>query len=242
METLLKHADKNVKIDYARKYIFGIDFDDKSVKIARALMLIAGDGKSHVLNLNSLNPKEWEGNENEKVRARAELQPLLRQFEDYDQNKENQEIFKYFDFDILLTNPPFAGEIMETSLLRKYELAKSNKGKLRNKMERHILFIERSLDLIRPGGRMAIVLPQGVFNNTNMLYIRDYLMDKAKILAVVGLDVNTFKPHTGTKTSILFLQKWREDEEIPKDYPIFMAVSERGGKDNSGEYIYKKGG
>ncbi len=236
----LKHADKSAKIDYARKYLYGIDFDDKSVKIARALMLIAGDGKSHVLNLNSLNPKEWEGNENEKVRARAELQPLLRRFEDYGQDKENQENFKYFNFDVLLTNPPFAGEIIETSLLRRYELAKNDKNKLRHKMERHILFIERSLDLIKPGGRMAIVLPQGVLNNTNMLYVRNYLLDKARILAVVGLHVNTFKPHTGTKTSVLFLQKWKEDEEIPDDYSIFMAISEKGGKDNSGEYIYKK--
>jgi len=55
---------------------------------------------------------------------------------------------------------------------------------------------------------------------------------------VVGLHVNTFKPHTGTKTSVLFLQKW-EDEPL-KDYPIFMAVSKKAGKDNSGEYVYKK--
>ena len=65
-------------------------------------------------------------------------------------------------------------------------------------------------------------------------------MGKARILAVVGLHGNTFKPHTGTKTSVLFLQKWAEDEKLPKDYPIFMAVSKRGGKDNSGDYVYKK--
>lgn len=236
----LKHADRNIKIDYARKYLYGIDFDEKSVKIARALMLIAGDGKSHVLNLNSLNPKEWKGDENEKTRARSELQPLLHQFEDYDQNKDNQENYNNFDFDLLLTNPPFAGEIVETSLLREYALAKNDKGKLRNKMERHILFIERSLDLIKPGGRMAIVLPQGVLNNTNMEYVRNFLLEKAKILAVVGLHVNTFKPHAGVKTSLLFLKKWEEKEKIPKDYPIFMAVSKKGGKDNSGDYVYKK--
>ncbi len=58
---------------------------------------------------------------------------------------------------------------------------------------------------------------------------------------------NTFKPHTGTKTSILFLQKWNEDPKIIgtlcphlEDYPIFFATSEYGGKDNSGEYIYLK--
>jgi len=66
------------------------------------------------------------------------------------------------------------------------------------------------------------------------------MMNKARILAVVGLQVNTFKPHTGTKTSVLFLQKWAEDEKTPKDYPIFMATSKNSGKDNSGEYVYKK--
>lgn len=59
-------------------------------------------------------------------------------------------------------------------------------------------------------------------------------------MAVVGLHVNTFKPHTATKTSVLFLQKWGNNEKPLEDYPIFMAVSKKPGKDNSGEYIYKK--
>ena len=236
----LKQSDKEEKTEYARKYIYGIDFDDKPVKIARAMMLIAGDGKSHILKLNSLNPKEWQGDESEKLRSRAELQERLSQFDDYDKNSYNKNNFKYFDFDVLLSNPPFAGEIKESLLLRDYDLAKNDKGKLRNKMERHILFIERSLDLIKPDGRLAIVLPQGVLNNTNMEYVRDFLLDRARILAVVGLDGNTFKPHAGVKTSILFLQKWKENQEIPKDYDIFMAVSKKSGKDNSGDYLYKK--
>jgi len=94
--------------------------------------------------------------------------------------------------------------------------------------------------MLKPGGRMAIVLPQGVFNNTNMQYIRQWLFEKARILAVVGLQVNTFKPHTGTKTSVLFLQKWNEDEKPLDDYPIFMSVSQKSGKDNSGDLIFKK--
>jgi len=235
-----KTADKQVKTDYAKRYIYGIDFDDKPVKIARAMMLIAGDGRSHIFKLNSLNPKEWQDNESDKEKARAELRERLYKFSDYDKNQDNQENFRHFAFDILLTNPPFAGEIHETALLKEYYLAKNDKGKLRNKMERHILFIERALNLIKPGGRLAIVLPQGVLNNTNMEYVRDYLLEKCRILAVVGLHGNTFKPHTGTKTSVLFLYKWQEKEKPLKDYPIFMAVSQKSGKDNSGEYVYKK--
>lgn len=234
---LLSHE---TKIEYARSRLYGIDFDDKPVKISRALMLIAGDGRSHIFKLNSLSPKEWQGDEIEKERARAELRQRLHRFNDYDKNRDNEENFRFFDFDILLTNPPFAGEIIDRTTLINYELAKNDKDKLRNKMERHILFIERALNMIKQGGRLAIVLPQGVLNNTNMEYIRNWLFDKVRILAVVGLHVNTFKPHTGTKTSVLFLQKWADGEEIPKDYPIFMAVSKKSGKDNSGNYVYKK--
>ena len=117
-------------------------------------------------------------------------------------------------------------------------------GKARSAVDRDVLFIERNLDFLKPGGRMAIVLPQGRFNNTSEKYIRDFIFERARLLAVVGLHPNTFKPHTGTKTSILFLQKWNEDPtqgpicSKTDDYPIFMAVSEKGGKDNLGNDIY----
>lgn len=221
--------------EYASKYIFGIDFDDNMRRISQALMLIAGDGKHHIFKRNSLDARDWQGFQAEE--ARVELKRLLTTSDKVDET-ENQKTFRHLNFDLLLTNPPFAGENRnDPGLLRQYELAKKD-GKLRGNVERHILFIERSLDAVKPGGRIAIVLPQGVLNNTNMGYIREWLFDKARILAVVGLHVNTFKPHTGTKTSVLFLQKW-EGEPL-SDYPIFMAVSKKSGKDNSGDYVYKK--
>ena len=238
----LSNASRETKINFAGTHVYGIDFAETSVKISRALMLIAGDGKSHIFKLNSLSPKEWQGDEKEKLRARADLGDRLLKFNDYSKDSENEKNFRHFNFDILLTNPPFAGEIIDRTTLNDYDLAKNDKGKLRNKMERHILFVERALSLIKPGGRLAIVLPQGVLNNTNMQYIRKWLFDKARILAVVGLHVNTFKPHTGTKTSVLFLQKWQDKEEPLKENPIFMAVSKKSGKDNSGDYVYKKDG
>lgn len=93
---------------------------------------------------------------------------------------------------------------------------------------------------------MAIVLPQGRFNNVTDARLRSFVAEHARILAVVGLHGNTFKPHTGTKTSVLFLQKWNDDERqgasCPQTdkYPIFFATSEHGGKDNSGDYIFLK--
>ena len=226
--------------EYAKENIWGIDFADEISKTSRALMLVAGDGRSHLFKLNSLDSREWQGEEAQLLDARSKLQTKLLDLGNSADNAENKKTFHYLNFDVLLTNPPFAGEIKDHGLLRQYFFGKK-KGKLVNKIERHILFIERTLDMIRPGGRMAIVLPQGVLNNTQMEYVREYLFDKARILAVVGLHGNTFKPHTGTKTSILFLQKWgNEVGESQVDYPIFMAVSKKGGKDNSGDYIYKK--
>jgi type I restriction enzyme M protein len=224
--------------DYAVKYLFGLDFDDNMRRISQALMLIAGDGRHHIFKRDSLDARDWQRPESED--ARVALKPLLARLGNAVDDRENQKTYRHLGFDILLTNPPFAGENPEAGLLRQYELARKDGGKLRNNVERHILFIERALDMIRPGGRLAIVLPQGVLNNTQMEYIREFLFGKARVLAVVGLHGNTFKPHTGTKTSVLFLQKWSEGEKPPKDYPIFMAVSKRGGKDTSGDYIYKK--
>jgi type I restriction enzyme M protein len=188
---------------------------------------------------NSLDGEIW--SEETKTRFR----PFIRTFKDSEENRRNQEKMTDFNFDVLLTNPPFAGEIKGV-LLNKYDLGfKWDKdfqktSKHQNKVSRDILFIERNLNFLKPGGKMAIVLPQGVLNNTQMEYVRRFVMKKARLLAVVGLHGNTFKPHTGTKTSVLFLQKWGEDEKIPEDYPIFMTVSEKGGKDASGEYVYRK--
>ena len=192
--------------DFAQNRAFGIDFAKKAVKISKAINLIAGDGKAHVYKANSLAPFTWDDE------TKGGLRERLLQFDDSAKNRENEKNFIYFDFDILMTNPPFAGTVKEREILRLYKLAEKG-GKFVNKIGRHILFLERSLQFIRPGGRMAIVLPQGILNNTNAEYIRRFIMEEARILAVVGLHENTFKPHTGTKTSVLFLQKYTDEEK-----------------------------
>ena len=225
--------------------IFGIDFDEKVVRVARTLNLIAGDGNTNVLHLNTLDYDRWEAT----TSSREWLSVYGSGMERLEDLQAKKDSYKEFNFDILMANPPFAGDIKEQTILSKYDLAfkDENKNKMKSKVGRDILFIERNLDFVRPGGRLAIVLPQGRFNNTSDKDIREYIAKKARILAVVGLDVNTFKPHTGTKTSVIFLQKWNDDDSdkryyCPKveDYPIFFAVSEKSGKDNSGEYVYAK--
>uniref|UniRef100_A0A7V3KP91 SAM-dependent methyltransferase n=1 Tax=candidate division WOR-3 bacterium TaxID=2052148 RepID=A0A7V3KP91_UNCW3 len=193
--------------NFAQNNIYGIDFAKKAVKIAKAINLIVGDGKSHIYKDNSLAPHTWGDDTKSGLRSR-----LLRFSNDPEKDRKNQDEFLFFDFDVLMTNPPFAGTVKERDLLRLYKLAEKN-GRFVNKIGRHILFLERSLQFIRPGGRMAIVLPQGLFNNRSTEGIRRFVIDEARILAVVGLHVNTFKPHTGTKTSVLFLRKYTNEEK-----------------------------
>lgn len=189
----LLHAADFVKNKKAVSRIFGVDFDKRMVKIAKALMLIAGFENARIYEHNSLTNIE-ELNDN--------------------------------SFDVVFANPPFGGEIKDEEILKNYELAKN---------DRHILFIERIVRFLRPGGRAAVVVPQGILNNTNLSCVREWLFTKARILGVIGLDANIFKPHTNVKTSLLFLQKWQGKQL--SDYPVFMAVSQKSGKDKSGKLI-----
>lgn len=234
--------------EYVKENIFGIDFDEKAVRVARTLNLIAGDGHTNVLHLNTLDYDRWEETAKQKDWLRTYSEGFWR-LEDLRRDKKS---YREFNFDIVMANPPFAGDIKETRILGHYELSKNDKGKTQYKVGRDVLFIERNLDFLKPGGRMAIVLPQGRFNNSSDKYIREYIAERCRILAVVGLHGNTFKPHTGTKTSVLFVQKWGGEyiDELtgetkilcPRkdDYNIFFATQQNQGKDNSGDKIYIK--
>ena len=153
--------------------IFGIDFDEKAVRVARTLNLIAGDGNTNVLHLNTLDYDRWQ-NTIESLEWYDTYGEGVKRLKKLQKDKES---YKEFNFDILMANPPFAGDIKEQTILAKYDLAfkDENKNKMKSKVGRDILFIERNLDFVRPGGRLAIVLPQGRFNNTSDKDIREYI-------------------------------------------------------------------
>lgn len=232
---------------YVQDKVFAIDFDEKSVRVSRCLNLIAGDGQTNVLHLNTLDFKRWDETTKQPDwidiynEGWKKLRKLMAEKNDY----------RAFEFDVLMANPPFAGDIKQTDMLSPYELAHKKakdggQGKLESAVGRDLLFIERNLDFLKPGGRMAVVLPQGRFNNSSDQRVREYVAERCRILAVVGIHGNTFKPHTGTKTSVLFVQKWNDDASVgplcPKvdDYPIFFATQRLPSKDNSGDKIYVK--
>ncbi len=241
---------------YVQDKVFAIDFDQKSVRVARCLNLIAGDGQTNVLHLNTLDFNRWQdltGDEDdEKNPGNTEWRETYaagwKKLKKLRAEKKDNRNFK---FDVIMANPPFAGDIKQSDMLSLYGLAHKRtkdggQGKLETAVGRDLLFIERNLDFLKPGGRMAVVLPQGRFNNSSDQRVREFIMERCRILAVVGVHGNTFKPHTGTKTSVLFVQKWNDDKNAGPlckkvdDYPIFFATQQLPSKDNSGDKIYVK--
>jgi type I restriction enzyme M protein len=229
-------------IDYVNEKVFAIDFDERSVRVARCLNLIAGDGQTNVLHLNSLDWKRWD----ERTADEHWIDTYNEGWKKLKRLRAKPGDNRRFQFDALMANPPFAGDIKQGDLISLYELGHKPNGKIENAVGRDLLFIERNLDFLRPGGRMAIVLPQSRLNNSSDKRIRDFVAEHCRILAVVGLHPNTFKPHTGTKTSVLFVQKWNDDPaagplcpRVP-DYSIFFATQQKPGKDTSGDKIYER--
>lgn len=229
--------------DYVREKVFAIDFDEKSVRVARCLNLIAGDGETNVLHLNTLDWPKWAETVDQDDEWRDTYGAGWTKLRGLRADKKSKD-YRNFNFDVLMANPPFAGDISQTDMIAPYELGRKENGKFENKVGRDLLFIERNLDFLKPGGRMAVVLPQGRFNNSSDARVRKFIMDRCRILAVVGLHPNTFKPHTGTKTSVLFVQKWNDDEKAgplcPRqdDYNIFFATQQAESVNNRGEKVY----
>ena len=196
----------------------GIDKDYFLSKVTKAYMRLIGDGTSGIFCEDSLeNPQNW----NEKTRLKISL------------NK----------FNALLTNPPFGSKIpvRGEEKLKQFEVGHKwkqdkkqmswEKGKLKEQETPQILFIERCLQLLKNGGRMAIVLPDGIYGNNQLGYVRKFIMKRARIVAVIDVPKETFQPNTGIKTSILILQK---TNNIPTDYPVFMCIAETCGHDRRG--------
>lgn len=211
---------ENRKHKYAGKYLWGIDFEARAAKTSRALMLIAGDGHTNIFgpDVSSIDPRTWYSTKSgQYLMTELSKTPLLKaKIPDGETFKDDDKAWEYFgemNFDLILANPPFAGEMKNKKMLSQYDLAKpaiKRAGDKTPKEERDVLFIERIIKLLRPGGRAAIVLPQGKFNNSSLAFIREWILRHARLLAVVGLHGNSFKPHTGTKTSVLFVQKYTE--------------------------------
>ncbi len=202
--------------------LYGIDKDAFLVKICKLYLEILSGGKSNIVCEDSLDPRSF--------RSLA------------------QELVENDKFDFVFTNPPFGAKIPieAKKILELYELGHKwntiDAGRwertlrLVKKKAPQILFIERCVQLLRNGGKLGIVLPEGIFGNVSDGNIWEFLKSKGKILAVVSLSQNTFQPYTCNKTSILFFQKF---EKIPDDYEIDFAIVNNVGHDKDGKDLFK---
>jgi type I restriction enzyme M protein len=212
------------KRDVASNCFRGIDKDAFLSKVTKAYMAIVGDGRGGVFCENSLvPPDEWDSVTQKSIGLQT--------------------------FDVLLTNPPFGKKIVVKGekILSQYELGhKWTKDKITGKMIRdaelhedqppQIIFLERSLQLLKSGGRMGIVLPEAVFGMPTYEYVVSFLRKRARLFGIVSMPEALFKTSgkggTHAKVCIAFIEKMVPKEE--EDYPIFMAEAKWCGHDSRG--------
>ena len=212
-----------LKKEIAERNFFGIDKEIDLVKIAKAYMAIIGDGRGGIVQQNTLhNPEDYEA-------------PAKELFVD-DQDKLKQ-------FDVVLTNPPFGSKIKVLVEDSKYfdlgHIWKKEKGVWEKSdkakaTEPQALFIERCLQMLKDGGRLAIVLPETYFHAPTVRYVLDYIRKSNNIIAIIDLAHNTFRPYNNAKTLLIILEKNK-----PQQNKIIMAVAEEIGHDHNGKPLYR---
>lgn len=218
---------------YAESSIFGFDFDPDLKKAARMNMVMAGDGHANIFHVNSLAYPMWDHPE-EIVKINEAISNSLKVKKDIEFNYGSDARGK---FDMIFTNPPFGAKVkVEKEIASRYFLSKYSDAP-------EVLFIETCYNFLKDGGKMAIVLPDGILGNPNTLPVREWILDKFKILASVDLAVEAFLPQVGVQASLLFLQKKTELErqlaqDGSEDYDVFMAIAEKLGKDRRGNPIF----
>ena len=219
----IDNEQKKVKII---SNLHGIDKDLFLTRICKLYLEILSSGKSNVFCEDSLD----------FVNYRDQAKKIIKN--------------NYFDF--ILTNPPFGAKIPinNKEILNEYEFGHIWKNidgnwkkleKIVKQRPPQILFIERCVQLLKDGGKLGIVLPEGIFGNPSDRYIWDFLKSNGKILGIISLDQNTFQPYTCNKTSILFFQKLKD---IPDDYKIDFAIVNNVGHDKDGktQHVLNKDG
>jgi type I restriction enzyme M protein len=192
--------------DFARRNLYGIEINDQIARVCKMNMIIHDDGHTNVINTDSLRK--------------------------FDEINDIHKGFTNNHFDIVLTNPPFGAVVKDTE---KNYLGTYHLGKEKHNQKTEILFIERVIDFVKPTtGRIAIVLPDGILTNSSLQYVRDFIMERCQILAVVSLPQFAFAHFgAGVKSSLLFLRR-KGNNETSTNYPIFMAIAEHIGYDATG--------
>lgn len=245
-EKRIKAGDENTEefvsirdrlANFAAKNLFGADFDPFLVRAAQMNVMMAGNSLGQLYHMNSL---EFPAGHLPGVQAAKETIPLGT-------------------IDVLMTNPPFGSDIpvTEKTILEQYELARRWERQadgfvmtnaIKPAVSPEVLFIERCVKWLRPGGRAGIVLPDGILGNPGDEYIRYWILRHCWVLASIDLPVESFivEANVNILTSLLFLKRkpaeviQAEDLGQKTDYPVFMAVAEKVGFDRRGNTLYKR--
>ena len=205
--------------------IYGTDANPRMARTAKMNMIMHGDGHGGVhhhdglLNVNGI----WEGRfevilTNPPFGARIDKELKITEadrFTDIEKIKAYEKRYGKENYDNALKQ---VNDHIDQPILDLFQI-----GKFSGLTE--VLFIERCLNLLKPGGRMGIVLPEGVLNNTNLQKVRDFVESKAKILLIVSIPQDVFMAAGATvKPSLLFFKKFTEDEA--EEYNrIYIQVS-----------------
>ena len=242
------------KIDeIASSNFYGFDINPDLVKATKMNMVMNNDGSGNIFQNDSLlPPHEWS----------LDLKKQLADGLNIDASGiKNANTIEFFD--VIVTNPPFGskipikdGHILEQFQIgyiwrnERYDISEQTGWTISSDLQTSAppeqLFIERCLQFLKPGGRLAIVLPDSILGNPGLGYIRHWLIERTRIIASIDLHADAFQPGNGTQTSVLILQKKSETEIIEekfsgiKPYNIFMAVVEKVGHDKRGNTLFKR--
>lgn len=199
---------------FAEHKTFGIDINDRMVRVAKMNMIMHGDGHSGIFHI---------------LRGGGLLT-------DPNLPSKLQEELKDGTVKIVFSNPPFAGREKDPRILEKFELGKNKAGKPVS-VSKEILFVEKIIDLLQYGGKAGLVLPAGIFNNPSRVYkkCREMIKENTKILALIGLPHPAFRASgANNEGNLLFLQKIKE---LPTDYDIYIDWARYVGFDSTGRKL-----
>ena len=230
---------------FAENNLFGCDFDPFLCRASQMNVVMASNAMANIYHMNSL---EYPHGHLKGVEPAKSKIPV------------GDSSGKDGSIDVILTNPPFGSDIPVTDkqILEQFDLAyiweRTENGGFRKTERRkdavspEILFIERCVQWLKQGGRMGIVLPDGILGNPGDEYIRWWLMQECWVLGCVDLPVESFivEANVNILTSLLFLKKKTDTEKDAiaiggePEYPVFMAVAEKVGFDRRGNTLYER--
>jgi len=205
--------------EYCENHLYGMDLSPQLIRAAQMNEVMHGNGHKNPFPANSLDyPETWKDDE-----------------------------VKLGKYDLLFTNPPFGAslKVEDNDILRQYDLGHQwndleMQSDLRKSVPPQQLFIERSIEFLKPGGKAAIVTPDSILTNPSEEFIRHWILKNAKVIASVGLPRETFEPYTPTKTHLVLFEKRESPIDNPalSNYKTFMAEAKKVGNDKRGEPIY----